>query len=110
MLQAYRTAYKTNLGISPYRLVYGKVCHLSIALEYHALWAIKKLNFDMDKSGAKRKLQLSKLKEIQNEVYESVKVYKERKKAFHDKRIVCKHFEPNQKGAFVRFSFTLISG
>ena len=58
-LRAYRTAYKTNLGMSPYRLVYGNVCHLPVELKHRALWVIKKLNFDMDKSGAKRKLQLS---------------------------------------------------
>ena len=45
-LWAYRTSYKSLIGMPPYRIMFGKACHLPLKLEYKAMWAIRKLNFD----------------------------------------------------------------
>ncbi|CAA7058461.1 unnamed protein product [Microthlaspi erraticum] len=89
-LWAYRTAYKTPIGRTPFSLLYGKSCHLPVEIEYRALWAIKLLNFDIRSAQEKRGFDLHELEEIRLDAYESSKIYKERTKAFHDKKIVPK--------------------
>ncbi|XP_048626862.1 uncharacterized protein LOC125594906 [Brassica napus] len=85
------------LGTTPYHLVYGKACHLPVELEYKAAWAVKLLNFNIKPATERRMIQIHELEEIRHLAYESSKIYKEKTKAYHDKRIIARHFEPNDK-------------
>nr|GEW65799.1 reverse transcriptase domain-containing protein [Tanacetum cinerariifolium] len=86
-LWAFRTAFKTPIGCTPYKLVYRKSCHLPIKLEHKAYWALKHVDFDLKTVGDHRKLQLNELNELRDQAYENSLILKERTKKFHDSKI-----------------------
>ncbi|GJV52046.1 reverse transcriptase domain-containing protein [Tanacetum coccineum] len=86
-LWAFRTAYKTPTGTTPYKLVYDKNCHLPFEIEHRAYWALKNCNPDPIAAGEKRMLQLHELDELRHQAYENSRLYKAKTKVWHDKKL-----------------------
>nr|GEZ15102.1 reverse transcriptase domain-containing protein [Tanacetum cinerariifolium] len=70
-LWAFRTAFKTPIGCTPYKMVYVKSCHLPIELEHRAYWVLKHVNFNLKTAGDHQKLQLNELNELRDQAYEN---------------------------------------
>ncbi|GJT09391.1 reverse transcriptase domain-containing protein [Tanacetum coccineum] len=99
-LWAFRTAYKTPIRCTLYKLVYGKACHLPIELEHKAYWALKHAKFDLETVGDHRKFQLNELNELRDHAYENSLIYKEKTKRIHDAKIKNRVFNVGDQVIF----------
>nr|GEY01901.1 reverse transcriptase domain-containing protein [Tanacetum cinerariifolium] len=101
---------KTPIGYTPYKLIYGKSCHLPIEIEHKAYWALKHVNFNLKTAGDHRKLQLNELNELRDQAYENSLIYKEKTKKSHDSKIKNRIFNVGDRVLLFNFRLKIFSG
>nr|GEX58197.1 reverse transcriptase domain-containing protein [Tanacetum cinerariifolium] len=109
-LWAFRTTFKTPIGCTRHKLVYGKSCHLPIELEHKAYWALKHCNFDLKTAGDHRKVQLNKLNEHRDQAYENSLIYKDKTKKIHDSKIKNRVFNVGDRFLLFNSRLKIFSG
>ncbi|GJS61451.1 reverse transcriptase domain-containing protein [Tanacetum coccineum] len=86
-LSAFRTAYKTLTGCTPFRLVYGKACHLYVEIKHKAYWALNQCKIDLAAAAKNCFIELNELMELRDGAYENTRIYKERTKKWNDSKL-----------------------
>nr|GEX66118.1 reverse transcriptase domain-containing protein [Tanacetum cinerariifolium] len=109
-LWAFRIAYKTPIGCTPYKLVYRKACHLPTELEHKAYWALKHANFDLKTTSDYRKVQLNELNELRDQAYKNSLIYKEKTKRLHDSKIKDRVFNIDDRVLLFNSRLKIYSG
>nr|GEV09186.1 reverse transcriptase domain-containing protein [Tanacetum cinerariifolium] len=109
-LWAFRTTCKTPIECTPYKLVYGKACHLLIELEHKAYWALKQANLNLTVAGDHQKIQLNELNEIRDHAYENSLIYKEKTKKIHDLKIKNRVFNVVDRVLLFNLRLKIFSG
>ncbi|GJT05812.1 reverse transcriptase domain-containing protein [Tanacetum coccineum] len=109
-LWAFRTAFKTPIGCTPYKLVYEKACHLPIELKHKAYWVLKHCNYHLTTAGDHRKVQMNELNELRDQAYENSLIYKEKTKRIHDSKIKNRVFNVGDRVLLFNSRLKILSG
>nr|GEZ08602.1 reverse transcriptase domain-containing protein [Tanacetum cinerariifolium] len=109
-LWPFRTAYKTPLRCTSYKVVYKKACHFPIELEHKAYRALKHANIDLQTVGDHRKVQLNELNELRDQVYENSLIYKEKTKRLYDSKIKDRVFNIGDRVLLFNSRLNIFSG
>ncbi|GJS80560.1 reverse transcriptase domain-containing protein [Tanacetum coccineum] len=83
-LLKYENRLQNSNRMHPFRLVYGKACHLPVEIEHKAYWALKQCNIDLTATAKNHFMELNELMELRDGAYENTRIYKERTKRWHD--------------------------
>ena len=83
---------------------------MPLELEHKAFWAIKELNYNFKLAGEKKLFDISSLDEWRTQAYENAKLFKEKVKRWHDKRIQKREFKVGEYVLLYNSRFRFFAG